>query len=178
MARHFFATADDLLPVFDLVNRKHPLVYTLMGLHESPQPRTITHGANIPTLRDVLQFPDAMAGPSYLVTLEGTSVKVREVPQNSGRVRYAIDQLINPDSIEFSHGGFFGSEILLYGRYATASNSEISKKLYRLFNSTIAKTFDRVKAFSVGPQAKELLCKGYRLTIGAHSPREYDLSLQ
>jgi hypothetical protein len=85
--------------------------------------------------------------------------------------------LINPDSITFSHSGFFSPEILLYGRVGTASDSAVAKKLCRVFSSAIAKEFDRVKAFWVAPQANELLRKGCWLTIGAHSPKEYDLAV-
>jgi hypothetical protein len=177
MTRHFFATADDLLPVFDLVDRKLRLAYTLTGLHESSRLCTVAKGADIPTLRDVMEAPNAIACPSYLVTLEGATVHVREVPQQSGGIRYAIDQFINPDSITFSHGGFFSPEILLYGRVGTVSDSAVAKKMFRAFSSPIAKEFERVKAFWVGPQANELLRKGCRLTMGANSPKEYDLAV-
>jgi hypothetical protein len=177
MTRHFFATGDDLLPVFDLVDRKHRLAYTLTGLHESPELCTVTKGTDIPTLRDVMAAANAIACPSYLVTLEGATVHVREVAQQGGGRRYAVDQLINPDSITFSHGGFFSPDILLYGRVGTVSVSEVSKKLFRAFSSAIAKEFVRIEAFWVGPQANELLRNGCRLTMGAHSPKEYDLAV-
>jgi hypothetical protein len=177
MTRHFFATADDLLPVFDLVERKYRLAYTLTGLHVSPELCAVTKGADIPTLRDVMEAPNAIACPSYLVTIEGAAVQVREVPQQSGGIRYGVDQLINPDSITFSHGGFFSPDILLYGRAGTASDSAVAKKLFRVFSSAIAKEFERVKAYWVGPRANELLRKGCRLTIGANSPKEYDLAV-
>ncbi|MEX0702312.1 MAG: hypothetical protein WD069_09475 [Planctomycetales bacterium] len=177
MTRHFFATAADLLPVFDLVDRKHRLAYTLTGLHESPELRTVTKGSDIPTLRDLMEAPNAIACPSYLVTLDGAAVQVREVPQQCGGIHYAVDQLINTDSITFSHGGFFSPEILLYGRVGTASDSAIAKKLFRVFSSAIAKAFVRVKAYWVGPQANELLLKGCRLTMSANSPKEYDLAV-
>ncbi len=134
-------------------------------------------GTDIPTLRDVMEAPNAIACPSYLVTLEGTKVQIREVPQQSGGIRYAVDQLINPDSITFSHGGFFSPEILLYGRVATVSDSAVAKKLFRAFSSAIAKEFIRIKGYWVGPQANGLLRKGCRLTMGAHSPKEYDLAV-
>jgi hypothetical protein len=177
MARHFYATADDLLPVFDLVDRKHRLAYTLMGLQESPKLCTVTKGTDIPTLRDVMAASNADACPAYLVTLEDAAVQVCEVPQRSGGMRYAVDQLINPDSITFSHGGFFSPEILLYGRVGTVSDSAVAKKLFRAFSSALAKMFVRIKAFWVGPQANQLLRKGCRLTIGANSPKEYDLAV-
>ena len=92
-------------------------------------------------------------------------------------MRYIVDQLIKPDSITFSHGGFFSPEILLCGRVGTASDSTTAKKLFRVFSSAIAKKFVRVKGFWIGPQANELLRNGFRLVIGAHSPKENDLAV-
>ncbi|MHB8866846.1 MAG: hypothetical protein ACYC6N_31170 [Pirellulaceae bacterium] len=94
-----------------------------------------------------------------------------------GGVRYAVDQLINPDSVTFSHGGFFSLEVLLHGRVDTASDSAVAQELYRVFSSAIARVFVRVKAFWLGPQAKELFRNGCRLTMGAISPKEFDLTL-
>src|SRR5262245_63908651 len=116
MSRHFFATADDLLPVFDRVDRKRSLAYTLSGLFESRNRSAVAKGAEIPTLREMIKSPSAINGPSYLVTPADVPVQVREVPQIGGGMRYAVDQLMNPDSIALSHGGFFSPTILLCGR--------------------------------------------------------------
>jgi hypothetical protein len=124
-----------------------------------------------------MEVPNAIACPSYLVTLAGAAVRIREAPQQGGGVRYAVDQLINPDSIAFSHGGFPSAEILLYGRVGAVSDSAVAKELFRAFSSAISKEFVRLKAFWVGPQADELLRQGCRLTMGANSPTEYDLAM-
>lgn len=148
-----------------------------MGVFESPEPSTVNRGIYIPTLRDRVKVPNAIACPTYLVMMEGADVQVREVSLQNGGIRYAVDQLINPDSITFSHGGFFSHEILLHGSVGDPGNSATPQKLFNVFSSALAKEFIRVKAFWVGPQANELLCKGCRLTIGANSPKEYDLAL-
>lgn len=175
MLWHFFATADDLLPVLGRVDSKRSLTYTLTGLLESPILTAVAKGNDIPTLREKATVSDAIACPSYLVTPADASVKVRKVPQNNGGMRYAVDQLINPDSVALSHGGFFGPGILLYGRIGTVSESAIAKALFRAYGNAIAKEFVRIKAFWVGPQAVELLRQGCRLTAGAQCPKEYDL---
>lgn len=169
MSRHFFATADDLLPIFNAVERRNRLVYTLMGLHESPELSAYHAGRDIATLRDVRHAPNTSVGPAYLVTLVGAHVVVRIVPQRNGSIRHAVDQLLNPDSITFEHGGFLSPEILLNGRVGTVSDSAVAKKLCRAFYAAIAKEFIRVNAFWVGPQAHDLLLKGCRLTMGADS---------
>jgi hypothetical protein len=88
---------------------------------------------------------------------------------------YAVDQLINPHSITLSHGGLFRPDVLLSGRVSTASESAVSKTLYRAFTTAIAKRFVRIRAFWVGPQAEALLHQGCRLTDSADSSTEYDL---
>jgi hypothetical protein len=175
MLRHFFATANDLLPVFDRVDSKQSLAYTLTGLLESPNLTIVAKGQDLPTLRAIGTLLNAIGGPSYLVTPANVAVHVRKVPQNDGGTRYAVDQLINPDSIILSHGGFFNSEILLDGRVGTCSDSAIAEALFRAYANAIAKHFVRIKAFWVGPQAAELLRQGCRLTGGADSSKEYDL---
>jgi hypothetical protein len=152
------------------------LAYTLTGLFEWPDLSAVAKGEQIPTLWEMAKSPSAINCPSYLVTPADVPVQVREVPQISGGTRYAVDQLINPDSIALSHGGLFSAEILLCGRVGTVSDSPIAKALLRACLNAIAKEFVCVKAFWVGPQAVELLHHGCRLTIGADSPKEFDLA--
>jgi hypothetical protein len=175
MVRHFFATADDLMPVFARAESGRALTYTLTGLLESPRLTTVARGADLATLRAPASAPDAIGGPAYLVTAAGAAVRTREVPQRDGGVRYAVDQLSNPDSVALAHGAFFGPDVLLNGWVGTASDSPMSKALFRAFASAVGKQFARIKAFWVGPQAADFLRRGYRLTGSAHSPREYDL---
>ena len=172
----FYATADDLLPVFERVEKRHSLAYTLRGLFESPVLTTVFSGAAIPTLRAPAPVSSASCGHQYLATPFTVPIHVREVPQVRGGIRYTFDQATTPDSVEVTPGGFFRPEVLLYGRVATISTTPFSKQVYRAFTSAIAAHFVRVRAFYVGPQAAELLRSGYRLTIGADSPPEYDLA--
>ena len=176
MQRLFFATADDLLPIFEAVERKHRLMYTLCGLFASNQVASASSGASIPTLRSPAPHESAIACPQYLVTAAGCQVAIREVRQDRGGVRYAIDQLTNSDSIVFQPGGLYPPNILLNGRAGSVSDSPFSTQVYRAFTSAIGKAFQRVNAFYVGPQAYELWRQGHRLTQAVQSPPEYDLA--
>jgi hypothetical protein len=51
----------------------------------------------------------------------------------------------------------------------------MSNVLFRAYSNAIARTFTRIKAFWVGPDAGELLAAGCRLTQSADSPPECDL---
>ena len=175
VTRYFFATADDLLPVFSRVEAKRDLVYTLMGLFESRPAEAFTRGEELPTLRLPPQGRSTVACSAYLVTPAGVTVNVREVPQRAGGIRYAVDQLFNPDSIEVNHGGRPEPGVLLAGRVATCTGTEASAALCRAYANAMARTFTRVQSFWVGPEARELLAAGCRLTQSADSPPEYDL---
>lgn len=176
MQRYFYATRNDLLPVLETFDRKHSVAYTLTGLLESPALTTVFSGSAIATLGNPARVSSAISGYQYLVTPDEQDVVVREIPQRAGGIRYAVDQLVNPISVTFQHGGFYAEDILLPGRVATCSDHSTSAKLYRAFASAVAKHFTRIRGFYVGPEAEGLLHRGCRLTIGADSPREYDLS--
>jgi hypothetical protein len=174
--RLFFAAGDDLLPVFETVERKRDLTYTLCGLFVSRQCASISAGREIPSLRSPAPHPSAIACPQYLVSAAGTPLTVREVPQMAGGVLYAIDQLANPDSVIIQPGGMYAPDVLLHGRVATASSTPLAALLQRAFASAIAALFQHIRAFYVGPEAQKLWRRGCRLTPSAQSPRGYDFA--
>lgn len=173
---HFFATHDDLLPILASVEAKLDLQYTLMDHHPSREVQHWQHGSELPTLRQPSLVESAIAGPAYLVTLRGASVTPEQLSPFEGRDRWAIDQLNNPDSTVFQHGGRYGANVLLHGRVATVSRSPVALKIQRAFEAAIRKHFVRIKAFYVGKSAEALLDSGVRLAAAAQCPMEYDLS--
>ncbi len=175
---HFFATAEDLLPVFDSVESKLELRYTQMGRHISREVASWHHGGELPTLRQLSPVDSAISGPAYLVTLYAAEVNLRQLPSFEGRKCWAVDQLENTESIVFSHGGQFSKSVLLCGKVATVSRSPVAMRLLSAYDSAIKRRFTRVKAFYVGEGAGVLLDSGVRLTGAAQSPLEYDLSRQ
>src|SRR6266576_168053 len=174
--RHFFAAGDDLLPVFESVEAKRSLSYTLCGLFPTRELTSVAAGLDIPGLRSPAPYPSAIACPQYLVIAAGASVVVREVSQKAGGVLYAIDQQANPDSIIIQPGGLYPPDVILHGRVGTASSAPFAVQLQRAFSTAIAKMFEHIRAFYVGPEAREFWRRGYRLTPSAQSPREYDLA--
>ena len=111
----------------------------------------------------------------YLTGLERDSgVPDRE---SVGRVRYAVNQMLNADSVTFLPGGIYKQEkVLVCGHIGTISDSAISRNLYRAFVSYITKGFEKIGSYRVGPEAVCLMSDGYRMvTIGISSPAEYDL---
>jgi hypothetical protein len=173
--RHFFATKEDLLPVFDTFEATQAVKYVLAGLLPAPELTTYSAGCHIATLGLSAPNANAINGYSYLASRPTERIEVRACRQNDDGVSYAVDQLLNPRTIVFMHGAFVGTDILLYGRVGTVSDDPVAVQLYRRFSSCLTKKFKRIRTFWVGPHASALHADGCRLTIGVDSPREFDL---
>lgn len=173
---HFFATANDLLPILAAVESRRGLAYTLTGHMKSPEVISFRSGESLPTLRAPATSETASMGVAYLVTEIERLVVPRPIHvRGEEKPLWAIDQLENPDSTVLWHGGFWGSNALLNGRIASASKSAPSQSLQRAFATQLKRQFCRIQAFYVGEEAAALLDSGMRLTMSAQSPREFDL---
>jgi len=171
----FYATKHDLAPALSSLEAQKSLQYTLTGLFDKNKLQTYFSYANIPNFGQA-SHPNAIANPTYLVSLRGTALHAREVPQESGGVFFAISQMLNDETIIFSPGGWYGNGIILYGSIGTVSNDATSKILYNFFAKAFREHFRKVQEFYVGAEALNLAKSGVRLTIGASSPPEFDLS--
>jgi hypothetical protein len=172
----FYATKQDLSPLLSSLETKQSLQYTLTGLFDVNRPQTYLSYADIPDFGRA-SHPNAIANPTYLVSLRGTTLRIHEVPQHTGGICFAISQRLNGDTITFSPGGWYGSDVILYGRIGTISNSATSKNLYNFFAKSFRERFEKVQEFYVGPEAFDRGKGGVRLTIGAASPAEVDLKI-
>jgi hypothetical protein len=90
---------------------------------------------------------------------------------------YVLSQKLNPDSIIFIPGGIYNEQpALVAGHIGTISDSVASLSLYKAFNKAILKKFEKIRSYHVGPEAADLMQRGYRMvTIGIGSSSIYDL---
>jgi hypothetical protein len=173
---HFFATANDLLPVLAAVESRRRIAYTRTGHKNSSEVISFQSGESLETLRAAATSATASMTAAYLVTELECPVVPRVIHvRGEDEPRWAIDQLLNPDSTVLWHGGFWRDDVLLSGRIASTSKSAPSLSLQRAFETQITRRFCRIKAFYVGEEAARLLDSGARLTMSAQSPREFDL---
>jgi hypothetical protein len=170
----FFATTADIASVLSALEVAEPLQYTRAGLFDTNRPQSCLSYVDIPQFGRTTH-PNAVGNPMYLLSSPDIPIKVRNVPQNSGGILFAIDQLENPDSIVFRPGGWYGNDVILYGMVGTVSQSAESKRLYILAAKIVRKCFTKQQEFFVGPEARVAWNAGARLTIGASSPLEFDL---
>jgi hypothetical protein len=172
----FFAVRQDLLRVLEMVEGGGPLKYIRTGQFPKGNYESYGRGADIPNLGDATS-DSAINCQAFLVCGRETPIRPRPLGTIEPAARFSIDQLLNPDTVTFTPGGMRREDVLLHGRVATASDSMISQGLMKRFHSAIRRSFTRVKAFYVGPNALGLLRSGMRLTISVQSPREFDLAI-
>jgi hypothetical protein len=170
----FYATTLDLSSVLSALEATKPIRYTTMGLFKKNVPQTYSSFTDIPDFGRAIH-PTAVANPFYLLSIQGTQIHAREIPQKAGGVLFAVDQAENPDSVAFRPGGRYGNAVILYGTIGTVSQSSESKELYNFAAKAFRRGFLRQQEFLVGPEAREAWNAGVRLTIGALSPVEFDL---
>jgi hypothetical protein len=171
----FYATAQDLSGVPSSLEAQKDLQYTLAGLFDSKELQTYLSCRDIPDLGRAFHR-SAVANRRYLVSLKGAVLHIRDVPQNSGRVLFAVDLGLNEDGIAFSPGGRYRNDVLLYGMVGTVSPpSEASKNLYTFVAKGFREDFKKVREYFLGPEALDLMASGVRLTMDASSPPEFDL---
>lgn len=175
----FFAVREDLIELLAIVEASNSLQYTLMGnfVRSEIGDRIVVYS----TCADIPDFGRASADTSiacksYLVCSADTPINLRRAGKEGERL--CVDQLANPDSVEFKPGGIWNEEMVIQGRVASVSSSRPSRNLMKLFLSTIRRSFSKVGSCYVGPKALALLKAGKRLTSAAHLPTVNDLALQ
>ncbi len=172
----FYAVLEDLVALMEIVDGQGQLKYTPMGnFLKSDFDDHISNfnvGVEIPNLGTATA--DSSAACESLLVSEG-SVNLRQAGINGERV--CVDQLINPDSVEFRPGGLWNENVVIQGRIATASQSQISQALMKRFHASMKRCFSKVGSHYVGRKALALLREGKRLTYAVQSPPECDLIL-
>lgn len=173
----FFTLKEDIEQLICSIESKYDIQYHKTGLMDNK---------NIPlykSISDISEFGYVSFGDwnkidSYLVMQKGTVLNIRKVSQRIGGEKYAVDQMLNPDSIEIKIGGIYKNvdKVVVAGRVATISDSKISNELYKLYTTMIKKEFKKIGTFYVGKNAEEKLKLGWRLVTNEKSPKEYDLA--
>ncbi len=92
----FYGTSNDIKSLISLVEQNNKLDYCLAGLLDQAEMRNYSSLLELPLI-GIAKSQDEDFCEAFLVTYEQTQVNVREVKQSKGGVKYAIDQLINPN---------------------------------------------------------------------------------
>ena len=171
----FFATKDDIIKVFKVLESQVPCSFVLLDNIQKGKPYTYT---SITELKDlsISIFGDINKEKSYLIIQNNISPILRKIKQHDGTTNYTIDQLSHPESVVFKPGGVLGKfECVISGQIGTISNTEWSQKVYNILFKEVKKQFTKIKSFYIGDAISKELKNGIRLTTNVKSPVEYDL---
>lgn len=173
---NFYALRRDILLVLESVERVTNIQYARMINAPSAAVEVFRRAVEIPTLGQADRETGSTCD-SYLVLEATARVYTRAVRGTGGIERLCIDQLSNPDSLILMPAGMWKEDVVLGGMIGTASQSPVARMLLKRFEAVFRKSFCRVGAYWVGPDAMELLRTGKRLTASVQSPPEYDLRI-
>lgn len=171
---HFFAAADDLVPVLESVERGEALRYTVFGNHVARENTNFLRGVDLPDLGRATKDASAKC-PRYVVTMRDAPVVPEFFRLNTGEGTYSTSQLTNPDSVVLLPAGLRHEDVVLEGFVATVSDTPDAQRLMTLFSKAFRPTFKKISSVLVGPRALALLADGARLAPAVQSPPEYNL---
>lgn len=167
---NFYATRGDIAEVLAQFEAAQRVIYVLTGLFDIDTPQIFETHRTINSL-SVSTDGDANHVPGYLIVTDRNNLAVREVPQKTGRTKFAVDQSLNPDSLFFQSGGTFADRIVVPGRIGITHLTPDSKRLYSAFAKLIVKNFSKVKSYYVGREAYALWKNGMRFRTKSQSQR-------
>lgn len=173
---YVFATREDLIPGLNRFDSLYSARYTRYGTFDSPELVILDSVVEVEEL-GVSARGFQGDGVGYLVVKAGEDIKPRKILRVDGTVWWAVDQLLNPQSILFRPAGSYLGQAMICGEISTVSSKdEVAMDLYRKFTREVTRGFTSIKGYRLGPQALELFKSGMRfVTIQIDSPPEYDL---
>jgi hypothetical protein len=175
-AKYFFATHDDLIVVLQAVEVRYALKYMRCGLFDDSDRPVFNSFTEINNFGIAIEG-NSNAEANYLVLRSEATVRVREVPQRRGGIKYAVDQQQNPESITIKPGGRYGDSAIIAGMVGTVHHDDRAEELFAAFIKAFRMRFIKAKSYIVGPEALKLLKSGFRLTQSMKAPTEFDLIL-
>jgi hypothetical protein len=173
---NFYATHDDIVGVLEQFEAQNPVRYVTTGLFDIDTPQIYETYRAINSL-SVSIDGDANLVPGYLIVRNSNQIVMEKVPQRNGGTKFAVDQLIIPDSLYFQSGGVFSDKMIVPGKIGIAHQTPTSKGLYGAFAKLLTRDFSKVKSYYVGREAYALWQNGMRLGFSLKASAEIDLKL-
>lgn len=172
----FFATAIDIQPIMESLESLYQVKYYEMGLFDIKPNSYYDSISEIPNFC-IPEYSDWNRDLRVMMLPKSSLLRIREVPQRSGGLKYAIDPLENQVSICFQFGGTYQEGILLGGSCGTSFLNDFSIKIFKEFSLRLKKEFRKIGNFYVGKDAEEKLKSGWRLVTNEKISKDFDLKL-
>lgn len=171
----FFATLSDITPVLTSIDLTFSVKYYETGLFDEKKRDYYTSALSLPDL-GVTTHGDWNTTRSFLVIPAEVDLNLRAVSQRAGGVKYAVDQLVNPNSVVISLGGKYlkKSDVIVAGKVSTVSDTLFSQDYIKTIGLNMKK-FKKIDGFYVGSESEANLRRGWRLVLDEGRRKEYDL---
>ena len=131
-----FSDLEDLRSILHDFETNYNVQYYATGLFDNPDTPKYSSIFDVTNL-GISNVGDWNLCLNLLVIDKSDSIKIREVPQRKGGIKYAIDQMINPRSILLKTGGAFKEGVLVAGAVGTISNDLYSNTLFNNISKKI-----------------------------------------
>ena len=169
----FFATKKDLLEILTEMEKTTNVQYIKRERYNKPD--FIIH-KSITEFEDlgISEFGD-QGSPMYIV-MDSTETIISEKKQfSTGEIVYHVYPVDNKHSIEFSPGGFYGSELLVHGEIGTM-NYEYKKteELYKTLKKAFSKKCKKIHNWYFGKEALSVAKDVRLITVGKNQPKSND----
>jgi hypothetical protein len=171
---NFYATYNDIGEVLEKFEAQEDVRYVQTGLFDNDCRQVFESYRAINSLA-VSADGDANHVPGYLIIGKAGQIVVRNVPQKTGGIKFAIDQSAIPDSLYFQSGGKYSDIMIVPGRIGIAYQTAIANRLFDAFAKLIRKNFKKVKSYYVGGEAYGHLQTGMRLGLSLKASTDVDL---
>lgn len=173
---HTFATKNDWAPVLSALEEALHVKYLESGMFSEPEPATYGTFRALPRFGEAV-WGDAVQERRYLILRKDAPLYSSAVRLNTGETRLVADHENNPESVIFSPGGVLQlPKAVIQGEVSKLSRLDTAENIFRTLSKLIKQYFGSTRGCRVGPEARHLHDKGYRLTASISSPVDYDLS--
>ena len=169
----FFATKKDLLEILTEMEKTTNVQYIKHERYNNPD--FIIH-------KSITEFEDLgiskygeHGSPMYIV-MDPTETIVSEKRQlSTGEIVYHVFPVDNKHSIDFSPGGFYGSELLVHGEIGTMNyEDKKTEELYKTFKKAFSKKCKKIHNWYFGKEALSVAKDVRLITVGKNQPKSND----
>ena len=169
----FFATKKDLLEILTEMEKTTNVQYIKDERYNKPD--FIIH-KSITEFEDLGISEYGEQRDSMYIVMDLTETIISEKRQlSTGEVIYLIYPFHNKHSIDFSPGGFYGSELLVHGEVATMNyEDKKTEELYKTFKKAFSKKCKKIHNWYFGKEALSVAKDVRLITVGKNQPKSND----
>lgn len=168
----YYLQYEDLTNLLSDFSKEFDFILVKTGLFDSPKLDFLDISINNNFLRNI-PFGNWSDNDNFLIVPKSKKVFPRKIQRHDGTVKYAIDQLKNPDTLSFLLGGEYKEKVIIAGRIAFLNKGVFSTPAFKFLMMLFLKNVKKYNGWFVSEQLKQ----GYRLTTNIRLSEKYDFNI-